>query len=113
MRKRNRNPCARSTATIEKRELASCAYPDSFFYSSLASEVPELLLKVESKSWIFAIVYAGEQIKSAPVVSIFVKDNHFELINELIKPDAKKRLSLGSAAAQAGVTYNIYRNQIG
>ena len=43
----------------------------------------------------------------------FVKDTHFELINELIKPDAKKRLSLGSAAAQAGVTYNIYRNQIG
>ena len=40
-------------------------------------------------------------------MSIFVKDNHFELINELIKPDAKKRLSLGSAAAQAGVTYNI------
>jgi hypothetical protein len=46
-------------------------------------------------------------------MGIFVKDTHFELINELIKPDAKKRLSLGSAAAQAGVTYNIYRNQIG
>ena len=46
-------------------------------------------------------------------MSIFFKGTHFELINEIIKPDAKKRLSLGSAAAQAGVAYNIYRNQIG
>jgi hypothetical protein len=46
-------------------------------------------------------------------MSIFVKDTHFELINEHIKPDAKKGLSLGSAAAQAGVAYNINRNQIG
>ena len=35
--------------------------------ASLAREVPELLLKVKSKSGIFAILYAGEQIKSAPV----------------------------------------------
>jgi len=46
-------------------------------------------------------------------MSIFVKDTHFELINEHIKPDAKKGLSLGSAAARAGVAYNINRNQIG
>jgi hypothetical protein len=28
-------------------------------------------------------------------MSIFIKDIHFELINEHIKPDAKKGLSLG------------------
>jgi len=42
-----------------------------------------------------------------------VKDSHFELITEIIKPDAKRRLSLGSAMTQAGVAYNIYRNRLG
>lgn len=46
-------------------------------------------------------------------MSTLVKDSHFELITEIIKPDAKKRLTLGQALAQAGVAYNVYRNQLG
>jgi len=46
-------------------------------------------------------------------MSILVKDTHFELITEIIKPDSKKRLSLGHALVQPGVAYNIYRNQLG
>ena len=42
-----------------------------------------------------------------------VKDTHFELVTELQKPDAKKRLSLGPALGKVGATYNIYRNRLG
>ncbi len=42
-----------------------------------------------------------------------IKDSHFELVNEIIKPDAKRRLTLGSAMTQAGVAYNVYRNRLG
>jgi hypothetical protein len=43
-----------------------------------------------------------------------IKDTHFELITELQKPDAKKRLSLGLAVQEdIGSAYNIYRNQLG
>jgi hypothetical protein len=46
-------------------------------------------------------------------MSTLVKDTRFELVTEIIKPDAKTRLTLGQALAQAGVAYNIYRNQLG
>ena len=42
-----------------------------------------------------------------------IKDTHFELVTEIQKPDAKKRLSLGSAMKHVGSAYNIYRNQLG
>lgn len=42
-----------------------------------------------------------------------VKDSHFELVAEIVKPDAKQRLSLGPAMIQAGVAYNVYRNRLG
>lgn len=41
-------------------------------------------------------------------MSTLVKDNRFELVTEILKPDAKKRLTLGQAMAQAGVAYNVY-----
>lgn len=42
-----------------------------------------------------------------------IKDTHFELVTEIQKPDAKKRLSLGSAMHEIGSAYNIYRNRLG
>ncbi len=42
-----------------------------------------------------------------------VKDSHFELVTEIVKPDAKKRLSLGVALESGSVAYNIYRNRLG
>jgi len=42
-----------------------------------------------------------------------IKDSHFELITEMQKPDAKKRLSLGCAKPTVESAYNIYRNQLG
>jgi hypothetical protein len=46
-------------------------------------------------------------------MATLVRDSHFELITEIIKPDSKKRLSLGPALEQSGVAYNVYRNQLG
>ncbi len=46
-------------------------------------------------------------------MTTLVKDSHFELITEILKPDAKKRLTLGQAFAHAGVAYNVYRNRLG
>lgn len=46
-------------------------------------------------------------------MSTLVKDSRFELITEILKPDAKTRLTLGQALAQAGVAYNVYRNRLG
>jgi len=42
-----------------------------------------------------------------------IKDTHFELVTEIQRPDAKKRLSLGSAIEHLGSAYNIYRNRLG
>ena len=42
-----------------------------------------------------------------------IKDSHFQLVTEIQKPDAKKRLSLGQVVEEAGVAYNIYRNRLG
>jgi hypothetical protein len=42
-----------------------------------------------------------------------IKETHFELLTEIQKTDAKKRLSLGSAVQEAGAVYNIYRNTLG
>ena len=47
------------------------------------------------------------------VMEYVIKETHFELITEIQKTDAKKRLSLGSAVEEAGSTYNIYRNSLG
>jgi hypothetical protein len=46
-------------------------------------------------------------------MSTVVKDTQFELISEILKPDAKRRLTLGQAVAEAGVAYNVYRNRLG
>ncbi len=46
-------------------------------------------------------------------MSALVKDSQFELISEILRPDAKTRLTLGQALAQAGVAYNVYRNRLG
>ncbi len=42
-----------------------------------------------------------------------IKDTDFELVTEILKPDAKKRLSLGGAVAEAAAAYNVYRNRLG
>ena len=42
-----------------------------------------------------------------------INDADFTLVTEIQKPDAKKRLSLGSAMGHLGVAYNIYRNRLG
>jgi hypothetical protein len=42
-----------------------------------------------------------------------IKDTHFELVTEIQKTDAKRRLSLGQAVEEAGAAYNIYRNRLG
>jgi hypothetical protein len=46
-------------------------------------------------------------------MSTLVEDTRFELVIEILKPDAKRRLKLGRAMAQAGVAYNVYRNRLG
>jgi hypothetical protein len=45
----------------------------------------------------------------APAV---IKSADFRLVSEFAQPDAKKRLSLGEALAEA-TAYNIYRNPLG
>lgn len=42
-----------------------------------------------------------------------VKDSRFELVTEILKPDAKKRLTLGQVLQEEGVAYNVYRNRLG
>ncbi len=43
-----------------------------------------------------------------------VKDSDFHLVTEFVRPDAKRRLTLGGAATAAGATaFNIYRNAVG
>jgi hypothetical protein len=42
-----------------------------------------------------------------------IKDSDFELVAEILRPDAKKRLSLGSAGTSAGSAFNVYRNRLG
>ncbi len=44
--------------------------------------------------------------------SAVIKDSAFELVAEFAQPDAKKRLSLGTALAGA-TAYNVYRNPLG
>lgn len=46
---------------------------------------------------------------AAPAI---LKNSNFELVSEFAQPDAKKRLSLGGAAAGA-TAFNIYRNSLG
>jgi len=46
-------------------------------------------------------------------VEYIIKETHFELMTEIQKTDAKKRLSLGLAVEEAGSAYNIYRNRLG
>ena len=41
-----------------------------------------------------------------------IRDSEFELIAEFVRPDAKRRLSLGGATAGDGA-FNIYRNAVG
>ncbi|MGA2217127.1 MAG: hypothetical protein ABSG51_03525 [Terracidiphilus sp.] len=44
--------------------------------------------------------------------STIIKDSDFQLVTEFAQPDAKKRVSLGSALSGA-TAYNIYRNSLG
>ena len=41
-----------------------------------------------------------------------IKNSEFELVTEFAQPDAKRRVSLGSALSGA-TAYNIYRNPFG
>ena len=52
-------------------------------------------------------------MQRSALMSTLVKDTGFELVTELLKPDAKKRLTLGQAMVHAGVAYNVYRNRLG
>lgn len=42
-----------------------------------------------------------------------IKNQQFEIVAQGLAPDSKKRLSLSKALAKAGVTFNIYVNQLG
>ncbi len=43
-----------------------------------------------------------------------IKNSNFELVTEFVRPDAKKRLTLGEALVSAGATaFNIYTNAVG
>jgi hypothetical protein len=43
-----------------------------------------------------------------------IKNADFELVTELVRPDGKKRVTLGEALASAGATaYSVYRNAVG
>ena len=42
-----------------------------------------------------------------------IKDAGFEKIADNVKPDAKKRIVLHSVRIQPGVTYHIYKNNLG
>lgn len=41
-----------------------------------------------------------------------VKDDGFELVAEFVRPDAKKRITLGLAGASKAV-YQVYQNRLG
>lgn len=45
-------------------------------------------------------------------MSSLVKDERFELMAEFVRPDAKKRISLGLAAASKAI-YQVYQNRLG
>ena len=44
-------------------------------------------------------------------MSTVIHDTEFELVAEIVKPDAKKRVSLGSAGGDGA--FNVYRNRLG
>ena len=46
-------------------------------------------------------------------MSILVTETRFELVTEILKPDAKNRLTLGSVLARGNAAYNVYRNRLG
>jgi hypothetical protein len=46
-------------------------------------------------------------------MSRIVKDDSFELVGEFVRPDAKKRITLGSLAAASKVVYQVYQNRLG
>jgi hypothetical protein len=45
--------------------------------------------------------------------STVIKNQQFQIVAQGLAPDSKKRLSLGKALADAGVTFNIYVNKLG
>jgi hypothetical protein len=45
-------------------------------------------------------------------MSSIVKDDGFELMAEFVRPDAKKRITLGLATASKAV-YQVYQNRLG
>ena len=45
--------------------------------------------------------------------NVVVKNQDFQLVTEFVRPDAKKRLTLGEAVAAAGSAFNVYRNSVG
>jgi hypothetical protein len=45
-------------------------------------------------------------------MSAVIKDADFELMAEIVRPDAKQRLSLGRAGS-GGTAFNVYRNRLG
>jgi len=45
--------------------------------------------------------------------SAIIRDGKFQIVAEGLSPDSKKRLSLGKALADAGVTFNVYVNNLG
>ena len=45
--------------------------------------------------------------------SAIIKDGRFQIVAEGLAPDSKKRLSLSKALADAGVTFNVYVNNLG
>ena len=41
------------------------------------------------------------------------KNSDWEMVNDNMKPDTRRRVSLPSSAVVEGVTYRVYRNSIG
>jgi hypothetical protein len=42
-----------------------------------------------------------------------IKDSDFKKIADSVKPDAKKRVTLGNIQVREGITYHVYSNSIG
>ena len=61
----------------------------------------------------FSHLTQGGSAAASLAVEKLIKDTHFDLVTEIQKPDAKKRLSIGQAMEEPAAAYNIYRNSLG
>ena len=83
---------------------------------AVLQETSQLLTRFLSnavrKAGFYVLIVSGRWAELCAMVRV-VKDTDFDLVAEIQKPDARKRLSLGSVVEHVGLAYNIYRNRLG